>query len=236
MSQPPIQIDTGDSNAGSGDLMLTDLLPDYLNGHLSNAKREEVEAALEESPRLREQLEFQSRLQIALRANAEVADQAAITVAASRGSGFEAVADRMVDSPVTRIKNAIRGAWQGAGTPAWIPAFALLFVVGIVAQLNLGDSAPTIDDMEATDFQTAFGHDDFEQPTLLIIPRLSVNSEEFAALLSDYDLQLEGRLTESNIAEATPLMADADIESIAAALIKDDRVERATAVLEPPAE
>ena len=70
----------------------------------------------------------------------------------------------------------------------------------------------------------------YDQPTLRILPGSAVDSEEFAALLREYGLALELSLTEANIAEVTPLLPDADIEAIAAAMNEDKRVVFAKAL------
>ena len=223
MSRPPIQLDTA---AGGSELRLADLLPDYLNDHLSAPKRAEVEAALAVSQRMRDQLAFQSRLQVSLRAEAQAADEVAVTVAESRGSGFAAVADRIVDSPFTRLKDMFQELLNGVGTPALMPAFALMLVVGLVANLETTDSSAPINN----DFETRTSVEDYSEPTLRIFPRVAIDSEEFDLLLSDYGLQLEVHLKVSEMAEVTPVRGDVDLEALAAALIEDDRVEHASAL------
>jgi|GEM_PF-6212438 len=226
MSQPPNPLDTGGPSAFESELRLADLLPDYLNGHLSDSKRAEVESALEESARMREQLEFQSRLQIALRATAETNDQLAVTVASSRGSGFDAVEDRIAGSPLAQVKDYFRHLFGGAGMHVWMSASAFLLVAGVIAGSNIGDTQ-----VPNKVHYTAI--EQYDRPTLRILPGSPVDSEEFAALLREYGLLLELQLTESNIAEVTPLLPDADIEAIAAALIEDKRVVFATALSGP---
>ena len=56
---------------------LSDLLPDFLNGHLADSDRTKIEAALETNTKLREQLEFQRELQTALRAESLKRDEKA---------------------------------------------------------------------------------------------------------------------------------------------------------------
>jgi len=225
MSQPTNPLDTGGSPAYGSELRLADLLPDYLNGHLSDSKRAEVETALEKSAGMREQLEFQSRLQIALRAKAETNDQLAVTVASSRGSGFAVVEDRITGSPLAQIGDYVRQTLGGAGMHAWMSASALLLVVGVVASSNIGDTQ-----MPNNVFETHISVEQHDQATLRILPGLAVGSEEFAALLREYGLVLELEFTESNIAEVRPLLPDADIEAIAAALKEDKRVVFAKAL------
>ncbi len=225
MNQPPKPLDTGGHSVFGSDLRLADLLPDYLNGHLNDSERAEVDSALERSARMREQLELQSRLQVALRANAETNDQLAVTVASSRGSGFDAIEGRITDSPLAQMKDYFRRALDGVGMSVWMPASALLLIVGVVASSNIGDTQ-----MPVNQFETIIGVEQYDQPTLRILPGLAVDSEEFAALLREYGLKLELSLTESNIAEVTPLLPDADIEAIAAAMNEDKRVMFAKAL------
>ena len=226
MNQPPKPLDTGGHSVFGSDLRLADLLPDYLNGHLNDSERAEVDSALERSARMREQLELQSRLQVALRANAETNDQLAVTVASSRGSGFDAIEGRITDSPLAQMKDYFRRALDGVGMSVWMPASALLLIVGVVASSNIGDTQ-----MPIKEHETAI--EQYGRPTLRILPGSAVDSEEFAALLREYGLLVELRFTETNIAEVTPLLPDADIEAITAALIEDKRVVFATVISGP---
>jgi len=209
---------------------LVEFFPDYLNGCLSEKKHAEVESALAASSHLREELEFQSKLQVALRSDAEMADTVAVTIADSRGSGFGAVADRIVDSRFARIKDFIKDGWNGVGAQALMPAFALLLVVGVVANSTLDDSSPRISSQDIIEHETRMLPELYDQPTLRILPHALVGSEEFAVLLGDYGLRLELSLTESNMAEVTPVHADADIELLVAALKEDERVKSAKAL------
>ena len=229
MSQQPNSSD----NRGQLEQSLENLLPDYINGHLDSETTQQLESALADNADLRAQLEFQSRLQIALRADAEVADSKAQSIGVPRGSGFAAIADRLEESSLDRLLNRLAGwfgltgveSTGGLGLSAVVPAFALMLVVGLVASTNLQE-----DDVTINEFRTIIGEQSYDQPTLIILLEREMESLAFAELLDDYGLQLAQQLPESNMAEVTLLselseLSDhTDMVALTEALMQDERV------------
>ena len=218
------------------DQALENLLPDYINGHLDSETAERLESALAGNADLRAQLEFQSRLQIALRADAEVADNKALSMGVPRGSGFEAIADRLEESSFDRLLSQLAG-WFGLtgadgtgrlGLSAVVPAFALMLVVGLFASTNLEEDEFTINE-----FETRIGEQTYDQPTLRILLEREMENLAFAELLNDYDLQLSQYLSDSNMAEVILRSDQTDMVALTAALMQDERVAFAKIVSGP---
>lgn len=207
------------------DSELTDLLPDFLNGHLDRAQEVTIETALAINPQLQEQLDIQRLLQNALRAESVESDARARTTAPSRGTGFDAIADRIEDSRGGRWQTMFQQWWSAGGARAGIPAFAMMLAVGMFAGTNLVTPGN-----EINEFETRIGAADHGEPTLRILPHLNVNSTAFAELLSDYDLQLGQLLPDSNMADVMPASKDTDIDSVARALANDSRVLHAKVI------
>jgi len=201
------------------DAQLSDLLPDFLNGHLGDDEAMRVKEELAANPELRAQLDQQRQLQTALRAESARNDAMAKTVSSSRGSGFEAIAAKVENSRDTGWQSKFQQWWSGGNLRAFAPLFALVIAVGMFSMTNI--SSP---DIEVNEFETRISPEQFSQPTLRILPHVDTHSPEFSELLSDYDLKLGQRLPDSNIAEVSPLSDHADINGIVRALSDDQRV------------
>ena len=210
------------SNTTSDDL--ADLLPDYINGHLDADTQARLEKALATDKDLSAQHEFQTRLQIALRGQAESADSEAALNSIHGAPGFAAIADRLEESTGERLLNRFSD-WFGLRVTgnfpatALAPAFVLVLAVGLFAGIERGDSETTVDD-----FRTLTSAETFDQPTLRIITRAGMETTVFAQLLSDYDLNLEQRLPDSYTADVTPVVEGEDLTLLVDALLQDDRV------------
>ena len=198
---------------------LSDLLPDFLNGHLSDADRVRVAVALEGSAQLKEQLEFQRALQVALRSEAQQREEIAAVGQVARGSGFEAIAERIVDSPFERFRRRLFDFWQGGSLTASVPAFAAVLALGVfLANTYVSTETPV------NEFETLFGVEQHDEPTLRLLTNLDAQSLELETLLREYGLRIKAVLPESNMIDVVQLTTDADIALVAQALGQDERV------------
>lgn len=204
---------------------LVHLLPDYLNGHLGGADLAEFEAQLADNTALQEQLQFERALQAAMRAQARAADENAAIARVPSGTGFAAIADRLEQAPQAGWLVRLQRWWQGPRLHSGVPAFALLLVVGLVGATSLVTPTDPVNE-----FETLTAVESASQPTLRVLPKIAVESPEFLQLLADYGLQLEQTLPGSNMADATLILADADLARIAAAVANDERVVRVKVV------
>ncbi|MEM7219370.1 MAG: hypothetical protein AAF515_13475 [Pseudomonadota bacterium] len=188
-------------------------LADYLNGHLSPSERADVERALEGDPELREQLQFETQVQAALRADSAAAEAARTTV--NNSSGFAAIADRL-DARRTRWLPDID--WL---RPVAVPAFALM--VGLLVFWG-----PTEEhaDVQVNTFETLSDKTAPAQVAhLQILLAEPLSTAVAIELLAAHSLEYRANQSADLLLIATPVSQTAKLATIASALESDARVK-----------
>ena len=157
---------------------LTDMLPDYLNGHLSARDAAHVEAALETSESLRKQLQFEQQLQHSLRTESKAAESALGSAA------YDSIRDRIEAEP--------KSIWQWR--MPYVGAIAPLALLAIVVLQFDTQPSPHFDarDIE-TNQQFETRTDDpqaYDQPTLRVLFDEPLALPELEQWLSEQQLEL----------------------------------------------
>ncbi|MEM6606642.1 MAG: hypothetical protein AAF671_12835, partial [Pseudomonadota bacterium] len=158
---------------GRSQRQASDMLADYLNEHLDDADREFVELSLARNSELREQLQFERNLGVALRAEAELS----YTRDEHRSAGFSAISDRL-ETRAGFIETGFNSLINGWFVDNWRWLAAGVPVAGLLLMLASVDLfRPGMED-GVQEFRTAFDPEkEYAAPTLVVLFHEPLNKD-----------------------------------------------------------
>ncbi|MEM1145676.1 MAG: hypothetical protein AAGI88_24140 [Pseudomonadota bacterium] len=205
---------------GRSQRQASDMLADYLNEHLDDADREFVELSLARDSALREQLQFERNLGVALRAEAELSD----TRDEHRSAGFSAISDRL-ETRAGFIETGFNSLINGWFVDNWRWLAAGVPVAGLLLMLASVDLfRPGMED-GVQEFRTAFDPEkEYAAPTLVVLFHEPLNKDALGQFLTVHDLDLVDGSSVGALLELRPTSSDVDVETIAGRVGRDARV------------
>ena len=198
---------------GNGRSELTDRLADYLNGHLDPQAKAEMERALAQDEALQEQLQFETNLQQALRAEAREREQ----MAAAATSGFDAIAERL-DKPgwLRGIDWGSHIAWARLG----VPAFALAIAVLAFTNPGPGESGIPVNEFQTLSDPSVPG----SAATAQLLLRSIDDRSEVERLLAAHGLVTDPSRSTGKVLWLMPASGEAQVDALVSRLPTHDAI------------
>ncbi|MEM6302100.1 MAG: hypothetical protein AAF749_10200 [Pseudomonadota bacterium] len=183
----------------------SDMLADYLNGHLTESDRQYVESVLASDASLKEQLLFEESLKVALRTESELVE----TRVTTSDAGFDAIADRIEPQrhPIADAFSNFLEQWRWLAVAAPVAAVVLMLSMNGLQQ---GPVAPV------QEFETAFDDKaNYEAPTLLVLFEEPPEESTLAEFLAMHDLSLIDNAAVGPMLELRPQDKEANLRAVA---------------------
>lgn len=193
---------------------LADMLPDYLNGHLPASEAARVEAALESSEAMRQQLRFEQRLQHSLRTESTAAEQEPAT------AGYESIRNR--------IETESKPFWSWS--LPYLGAVAPLALLAVIVLQFDSQPSPEFDAGDINDnqlFETRFdAAQTYSKPTLRILFDEPLAQGELEQWLGETQLELAAPVdTPRRMLEVTLENETAELAVLLQQLRADERIQ-----------
>ncbi len=163
---------------------LEGLVADYLNGHLSEADVQKIDAAITENADFRKMVEFERSIQQSISAE---------QTAPNRVPQFSKIADQLDDSaPVGGLLGGSGSALSLRWT-TWVPTAAVAILVAVVVGY-LPYGGQTINEFETlSDIPVTY-----DEPVLRMINKTDLDESALNQLIREYDLKIIKRYPDAN--------------------------------------